>query len=86
MGVFKVNKVSIFFSNEIPKEFMQKYFTLMYHIEGNKIIARNYVHNSNSMSHALAIPKRLEINQQEYLRLPTGVPCHTHFAFKTFFQ
>ena len=84
MGFYTVKRISIYFSNESAREFMQKFFILWYHIEGNKIIARHYVHNHKSMSHALSIPRIIEIDDDEYLRLPTGVPCYTTLSFKAY--
>ncbi len=58
-------------------EYMQKFFTIWYYLEGGKIISRNYSQTKQTMCNALMLPQMIEFDAEAYARLPTGVPCQT---------
>ena len=82
MALYKVNKISIYFSNRQPMEYMQKFFTIWYCLEGGKIISRNYSQTRQTMCNALMLPQMIEFDADAYARLPTGVPCQTNNPLK----
>ena len=82
MNRYKVERVSLFFTNEPQKEFMTKFFTVLYYLEGSKIVMKNFLHNRRQFVLALKLPIAMEIYSQEYARLPSGVPSRVRGPIK----
>ena len=78
MNRYKIERFSIFFHNVPEKQF----FTVFYYLEGEKILARDYVHNQRQLLLASIIPVTIEMSVQGYSCLPSGVPSRVMSPIK----
>ena len=69
-----MEKVSLFYSVERAQPFSRKFVTLLYFIEGGKIISRNYWHNDNIVKHLHRLPCYIELDEKCVAEMTPGNP------------
>ena len=73
MAFYKVFGLSIFFSNEPAADYMMKYVSVLYRLEGKRYIKLFFMHSQNACKNFEPIPAFVKLPVDTFAKLVPGV-------------
>ena len=73
MAFYKVFGASVFFSKEPAAEFMMKYVSVLYRLEGKRYIKLYYIHHKNVCENFERLPSFVQLPVDTFAKLVPGV-------------
>ena len=74
MKTYKVDKMTVTFNTEPVREFMMKYFGIIYYLSCGKIIIRYHLHGNGEISKYCRFPTALELDENRLNLIPSALP------------